>query len=401
MTGGASTDRITLRGLGWDHDRCTAPLRACSEAWEALHPGIALSWHNRSLTDFGEEPVETVAHRYDLVMIDHPFCGTAEATATLRPLDDLLAPEVLAALAADSVGPSHASYTFHGRQWALATDAACQVAAVRDDLLGDAPAPATWDDVLALARAQPGRVAVTVAPAQAMCAFLTLCANAGRPAAEDPSRLVDPEAGLWALDLLSELYRLGPLEAVAWEQPDVLSRLTAGPDLVYVPIVFGFVTYSRDDRVERPCRFLDLPSAGAGPVGGILGGAGLAVSATSAFPAEAAAFAAFASGAEAQRSLVGPAGGQPGSWTAWTAPELDSAAHGFFSGTRATIEQAWVRPRECWWPAFQLEGGRLLNHALGESEHPERLLVALDELYLDCIRRETISMSHAKPSAGS
>ena len=387
MTDSASSDRITLRGLGWDHDRCTAPLRACSEAWEELHPEIALSWHNRSLTDFGEEAVEAVAHRYDLVMIDHPFCGTAEATATLRPLDDLLAPDVLAALAADSVGPSHASYTFHGRQWALATDAACQVAAVRDDLLADMPAPATWDEVLALARAQPGRVAVPVAPAQAMCAFLTLCANAGNPAAEDPARLVEPDTGLRAFELLSELYRLGPPEALAWEQPDVLSRLTAGPELVYVPIVFGFVTYSRDDRVQHPCRFLDLASAGAGPVGGILGGAGLAVSATTAHPAEAAAFAAFASGAEAQRALVGPAGGQPGSRTAWTAPELDSVAHGFFSGTSATIEQAWVRPRERWWPAFQLEGGRLLNRGLGESQPPDRLLAALGALYLDCIRR--------------
>jgi multiple sugar transport system substrate-binding protein len=387
MTGGAASDRITLRGLGWDHDRCTAPLRACSEAWQELHPEIALSWHHRSLTDFGEEPLEAVAHRYDLVMIDHPFCGTAEATATLRPLDDLLAPDVLAALAADSVGPSHASYTFHGRQWALATDAACQVAAVRDDLLADTQAPATWDEVLGLARAQPGRVAVPVAPAQAMCAFLTLCANAGHPAAEDPARLVDPEIGLEAIELLCELYRLGPREALAWEQPDVLSRLTTGNELVYVPIVFGFVTYSRDDRVQHPCRFLDLASAGAGPVGGILGGAGLAVSATSAHPAEAAAFAAFASGAEAQRALVGPAGGQPGSRTAWTAPELDSAAHGFFSGTSATIEQAWVRPRDPWWPAFQLEGGRLLNRGLAESRPPERLLAALGERYLDCIRR--------------
>ena len=197
-------------------------MRACTEAWEELHPEIALAWHNRSLTDFGEEPVEAVAHRYDLVMIDHPFCGTAEATGTLQPLDDLLAADVLAALAADSVGPSHASYTFHGRQWALATDAACQVAAVRDDLLAGTPAPATWDEVLALARAQPGRVAVPVAPAQAMCAFLTLCANAGHPAAEDPARLVDPDTGLRAVTVLSELYRLGPREALAWEQPDVL-----------------------------------------------------------------------------------------------------------------------------------------------------------------------------------
>jgi multiple sugar transport system substrate-binding protein len=218
-----------------------------------------------------------------------------------------------------------------------------------------------------------------------MCAFLTLCANRGHPAAESSDRLVDPEVGFAAVELLDELYRLGPSPALEWEQPDVLGRLTSGDKLVFVPLVFGFVTYARADRVARPCRFLDLPSAGAGPVGAILGGAGLAVSATSAHPGEAAAFAAFASDPEVQRAIVGPAGGQPGSRTAWHDPALDRASRGFFSGTAATIEHAWVRPRERWWPAFQLEGGRLLNHGLGAAE-PRQLFAALDSLYLDSIR---------------
>ena len=357
-------------------------MRACTEAWHALHPEVELVWENRSLTAFGDEPVEEVAHRYDLVMIDHPFCGTAEATGTLTPLDDLLDAAVLAELAADSIGPSHDSYSFHGRQWALATDAACQVAAVRDDLL-DRPAPSTWHEVRELARERPGGVAVPLAPAQAMCAFLTLCANAGTAAAEDPARLVDGDVGVAALELLAELYALGPDEAVVWEQPDVLGRLTSGDDLVYVPLVFGFVTYSRADRTAKPCRFLDLPSAGGGPVGAILGGAGLAVSATSEHAEAAAAFAAYASGAEAQRTLVGPAGGQPGSRTAWNDPELDRIAGGFFSGTAASIEQAWVRPRDRWWPRFQLDGGRLLSRGLAGGESPRALLDGLSSVYTD------------------
>jgi multiple sugar transport system substrate-binding protein len=373
---------IRLRALGWDHDRCIAPMRACTDAWRALRPDVDLSWDFRSLTAFGDEPLEEVADRYDLVMIDHPFCGTAEVTGTLAPLDDLLDGDVIETLAADSVGPSHHSYSFHGRQWALATDGACQVAAVRDDLL-DGPAPATWDDVRELARARPASVAVPLAPAQAMCAFLTLCANAGSAAAEDPARLVDADVGVAAIELLSELYELGPGAAVEWEQPDVLGRLTSGDELVYVPLVFGFVTYARADRADKPCRFLDVPSAGAGPVGAILGGAGLAVSATSAHAEEAAAFAAFASGADAQRTLVGPAGGQPGSRTAWNDPELDRVANGFFSGTAATIEQAWVRPRERWWPHFQLEGGRILTRGLAASEAAHTLLELLGSLYDD------------------
>jgi multiple sugar transport system substrate-binding protein len=383
----ASTPRIRLRALGWGHARCVEPMRACSEEWERLHPEIELAWHFRSLTAFGEEPIEEVAHRYDLIMIDHPFCGTADATGTLTPLDDLLAPDLLGAFAADSIGPSHASYSFHGRQWALATDGACQVCAVRDDLLSDVPAPVTWDDVRELARAQPGRVAVPLAPAQAMCSFLTLCANAGGPATTDPSRLVETDIGLYAVELLDELHRLGPPGTPEWEQPDVLDRLTSGDELVYVPLVFGFVTYNRADRVRFPCRFLDLPSAGAGPVGGILGGSGLSVSASSKHAEEAAAFIAFASDSEAQRTLVGLAGGQPGSRSAWCDPVVDREAGGFFSGTLATIELALVRPRERWWPPFQLEGGRLLSQGLAAGEPARALLQALDSLYLDCRRR--------------
>ena len=73
----APRPRVRLRALGWDHERCTAPMRACSEAWERLHPEVELVWQNRSLTAFGDEPLEEIAHRYDLIMIDHPFCGTA------------------------------------------------------------------------------------------------------------------------------------------------------------------------------------------------------------------------------------------------------------------------------------------------------------------------------------
>ena len=209
----------------------------------------------------------------------------------------------------------------------------------------------------------------------------------GSAAAQDPGRLVEPGVGLRAGELLTELYRLGPPAALGWEQPDVLGRLASGGDLVYVPLVFGFVTYARSDRVPFPCRFLDVPSAGSGPVGSILGGAGLAVTTAGAHAKEAAAFAAFASGAEAQRTLVGPAGGQPGSRTAWHAPELDLLAGGFFSATSASIEQAWVRPRDRWWPAFQLEGGRLLRRALEARTSPRRVLELLDACYRDFVGR--------------
>jgi multiple sugar transport system substrate-binding protein len=374
----------TLSAIGWDHPRCIGPMRACSRAWQE-ETEVEIRWDWRSLTAFGDQPLEELAADYDLLVIDHPFCGTAAATACLSPLDDLLSSGRLAELASDSIGPSHASYAFAGHQWGLATDAACQVTAVRDDFLDDAPIE-TWEAVLDLARSRPGAVALPLSPPHAISSWLTLVANARAPLAEGPF-LADPAVGVRAIELLAELTSLGPAAALTWEPPDALGRLTGSDGIACIPLTYGYVTYARADEVPRPCRFTDIPSAGNGPVGSVLGGAGLAVSASSAQKPEAAAFAAWASGADAQRRLVAPAGGQPGSRTAWLDPAIDAEAGGFYRGTLATIEATWVRPRDVWWPAFQLEGGRLLTAALGAGASAARTFAELDTLYRDCLER--------------
>jgi multiple sugar transport system substrate-binding protein len=375
-----------LRALGWDHPRCVAPMHACTQAW-VTERGTDIVWDWRSLTAFGDQPLEEVASSYDVLIIDHPFCGTAAATGSLAQLDELVSAHRLAELAADSIGPSHASYSYGGHQWALAADAACQVTAVRDDLLGEAPID-TWDAVLELARSRPGRVALPLSPPHAISSWLTLVANARGPLAVGPS-LTHAEVGMRAFELLRELASLGPTEALAWEPPDALVRLTHTDELVCVPLTYGYVTYSRAGSVVQPCRFTDIPSAGYGPVGSVLGGAGVAVSSTSHHLAEAAAFAAWASGADAQSRFVAPSGGQPGSRTVWLDPAVDAAAGGFYTGTRATIEAAWVRPRDPWWPAFQHEAGELLNAALASAIPAATTFARLDDLYRDCLRRRT------------
>ena len=371
---------MTLRGLCWDHERCVAPMEAAAAAW-AQRAGVQIAWEARPLAAFNDQPVSELTADYDLLFVDHPFVGTAAALGCLAALDELLDPSMLGALAAGSAGPSHASYSYGGHQWALATDAACQVSVVRDDLLAaeGAAVPRTWEDVLALARRAPGSVALALYPSDAICSLLTLCANRGRPLGAEPGgRGFDPEA-VRLLDALAGLVDETCLER---NPPALLDAMSGGDGIAYVPLTFGYTNYARPAGPADGARlrFTDIPSAGRGPVGSILGGAGLAVSATSAHAPEAAAFAAWVSGDDAQRTIVGPHGGQPGAAAAWDDPQLDAACGGFFSGTRATLDAAWVRPRAPWWPEFQRPAGELLAATLRERRDPAATATALDRL---------------------
>src|SRR4051812_43520293 len=143
-----------LRALGWEHPRCLLPMRHAADIWRARE-GVEVVWETRSLTAFGDGPLEELAG-YDLAVIDHPTCGAAAAAGLLRPFEQL--PDT-------AVGQSHASYRYDGRQWALPVDAACQVQALGLD--GPAP-PATWDEARALVRRLGPRAALPLAPAHAL-----------------------------------------------------------------------------------------------------------------------------------------------------------------------------------------------------------------------------------------
>src|SRR5205823_10066532 len=110
----------------------------------------------------------------------HPAIGSAVARECLVPLDAHLDPAVLQDQEEHSVGRSAKSYEWQGHRWALATDAASQVAAYRPDLLerSGVPTPRTWDDVpaAAAALAEHGlRIAIPAIPVDAVCAFLAVC----------------------------------------------------------------------------------------------------------------------------------------------------------------------------------------------------------------------------------
>jgi multiple sugar transport system substrate-binding protein len=372
-----------LNAVGWDHPRCMRPMRAAAAAWKRLRPEVTITWTARPLEAFNDEPLEELARRFDLLVIDHPFVGTAERTGCLVPLDDLLPRATIETRAADAVGPSHASYVYGGCQWALAVDAACQVGAVRDDLLdtGGWGAPETWEEVRTLARALPGRVALPLYPTDAICSLLSVLGGLGVVAPGEASFFPDAAAGAEAFGLLSQLVPFLHDESFGLNPPKALERMTRTDEIVAIPLLFGYTNYARPGGADAGVRFLDVPSSGLGPVGSLLGGAGLAVSAHSPAADDAAAFAAWICGAHAQRELVFPEAGQPASRSVWADPLLDAAAGGFFSGTTASIEAAHVRPRDPWWPGFQEEAGAAVAGVLRQGVRPTAAVELIEGLY--------------------
>ena len=150
----------------------------------------------------------------------------------------------------------------------------------------------------------------------------------------------------------------------------------SGDSVLYVPLTYGYVTYATD-AVARPCRFGDVPGA----LGAVLGGAGLAVSASSGSPTRRRHLRPGPVAPMRSRASLARPAGNPGAAPPGTTRPSTRLLVGFFSGTRASIEGAWVRPREPWWPRFQLDAGTLLTEALATRRPVPETFRALDDLY--------------------
>jgi multiple sugar transport system substrate-binding protein len=376
---------IRIKGIAFDHPRNVLPLRASAEAYRQEHPGVEVSWEARSLKDFEDYPVDRLAERYNLVIMDHPFVGTAVERGTLVPLDEHLPTEYLADQEANSVGPSYRSYSWEGHQWALAVDAAAQVSAYRADLLEGAglEVPTTWDGVFGLAGVLPRntKIALSLNPTHSFCSFVTLCANVGGDGFWDEGSGVDPVAAEEALGLLRRLATVAH-EASLGLDPIQLSELMArGNEIAYAPLLFGYSNYARPGFAPRLVRFADVPSMRKEPTGSVLGGVGLAISAHSGNREAAARYAAFVADGDVQRGLYFENGGQPGHRTAWVDETVNERSRGFFRDTLRTLDLAYLRPRHSGFPEFQKRAGERIHAFLRNGGSLKQTVEDLNRLH--------------------
>jgi multiple sugar transport system substrate-binding protein len=76
-----------LRGITWEHSRGFDPKVATAREYERLHPNVRITWEQRSLQEFASGPVDDLAGRFDLVVIDHPHMGAVARAGDLLALD--------------------------------------------------------------------------------------------------------------------------------------------------------------------------------------------------------------------------------------------------------------------------------------------------------------------------
>ena len=360
---------IILQGLTWDHPRGYAPLLGGAPEYQEQNPEIKVRWERRTLREFGEAPIEQYLHRYDLLIVDHPFVGFAAAQGALLDLAPFLSEAEKLHFAADSVGPSWQSYWYGGGLWALPIDAATQVASCRPDLLGAlSPAvPDTLDEVLQLgqkARKAGKCIVVPACPTDAISLFLTLSSNLGYPTLEEGECLVDDSGAREVLDRLHGLIDLAHPRSVEWNPIQVYDFMISGSDAVYCPYAFGYSNYS---RVGNPVRlkFMNAPAAGRrGCAGTMLGGTGVAISKLSPHPLQAVAYAKWLVSSEHQRGTYFREGGQPASLAAWTDSSVNAMAGDFFSATLPTLQTAYLRPRFDGFVRFFEAAGIEINRCL-------------------------------------
>jgi multiple sugar transport system substrate-binding protein len=372
-------NNIILKGITWDHPRGYEPLIAASLEYLKLK-GIRIEWNKRSLGDFGDFPVEDLARKYDLLIIDHPHCGIIARTNCLEPLENYFSAQAIDEFEAQSAGPSFDSYNHQGHQWALPVDAAVQCSAYRPDLLDD-PLPQNWDDVFQLSghlREEGKYIGMALCGTDALCTFLSMTHQFGAGIREGSPHLVDLETGEKVLGMMKNMIEFFHPQSIKWNPIRLFDYMAESDDVAYAPIVFGYNNYCRAGFRRNLLAFGDPPEKSA-----LLGGAGIAVSSYCQHKTAAAEYCAWLCGAEIQKTVYARNQGQPAQKIAWEDAELNRMTHGFFTNTFLTLKEAYVRPRSPGWPRFQQYLGETIHDFLINGRDIHQTLRKLEKAFQD------------------
>ena len=374
--------RIQLKGITWDHSRGFTSVVATAQRFHELNPNVEITWEKRSLQAFADEPINELAKRYDLLIIDHPWAGFAARTGVIVPLNEHLPKAFLEDQENNSVGKSHESYCFEGYQSALAIDAATPVAASRPDLLKETPK--TWNNLVDLAK--EGKVAIPGIPQDTLMSFYMVCCTLGEDVSLSQEYFISEEIGIKALKMLRDLGQYIADECYDMNPIKVYEAMTLGDTYAYSPFAYGYTNYSRKGYARKLLKFHDMTSIGGQKLISTLGGTGLAISASSENTEMALKYAEYVAAPETQAGLFFDNGGQPGHRSVWTNKETNAVCMDFFKDTLPALDRAFLRPRYHGHMFFQDNAGAPIREYMKNGGDAKEVLDTLNTLYLKSIK---------------
>ena len=380
-----------LRGIAWNHTRGFVSVVATAQRFEELHPEVSIQWEKRSLQAFADASMAELADRFDLIIMDHPHTALAATEGLLLPFEDWLPAEFLSDQAANSVGGSHESYRFAGKQWTLATDAATPIATWRPDLMkqNGLAQPQTWDEVLALARG--GFVTVSAFPIDVLMNTYMFCEALGETPFTIDGELASHEVLAGALEELQKLVALcdpacltrNPIRTAEWMAE------TSDARAAYCPFAYGYSNYSRPRYAKHLLKAGGLVSFNGRRLRSTLGGAGIAVSSKTEHPRACMDYAEFTASPDIQKGLYFQAGGQPGHRGAWVDDAVNAASTNFFRDTLQALDEALVRGKFPGSITFQDQGTPLAHDCVAGKTQPAEAARELNRLYRRCRNNST------------
>jgi len=375
-----------LRGIAWNHTRGFVSVVATAQRFEELHPEVSIQWEKRSLQAFADASMAELADRFDLIIMDHPHTALAATEGLLLPYEGWLPAEFLSDQAANSVGGSHESYRFAGKQWTLATDAATPIATWRPDLMkqNGLAQPQTWDEVLALARG--GFVTVSAFPIDVLMNTYMFCEALGETPFTIDGELASHEVLAGALEELQKLVALcdpacltrNPIRTAEWMAE------TSDARAAYCPFAYGYSNYSRPGYAKHLLKAGGLVSFNGRRLRSTLGGAGIAVSSKTEHPRACMDYAEFTASPDIQKGLYFQAGGQPGHRGAWVDDAVNAASSNFFRDTLQTLDESLLRGKFPGYMTFQDQGTPLAHDCVAGKTQPAEAAREINRIYRQC-----------------
>ena len=365
----------SLKVVAWDDPRCVTPLEAAGKIWkEKQNQDIGII--RRPLTDFNDQPLAQLSPLCDVMIIDYPHIAQALHEGAITSIDELLDSKAIENIAFNAVGPAQDSFIVDGRHTALASDTACHVSAFRQCVLDKykTDIPKSWEEVIALSENYPGSVAVALYQTDAISCLMSLTAGYGIGLDGGEKLFTDQDKAVNSIERIIELASI--VDPRCWEStPQAVYRwATKENKVAYLPLTFG---YSHLGKTENGAWRFGPPPTGCGS---LLGGAGMAVSSQTKIQQDAVAFTHWYCDVEGQL-LAGRNWGQPAGKSAWEDSIANEMTAGFYAATRATQENAYVRPRATWWPELQKQAGIALVKMLQTKEKASDIVSQLEKIY--------------------